>query len=74
MVSVLFVVPVIPLDRNISRFKILKCLGGPIPQLGLGLSTGGSPYRLYVNFLSIPPKVVDIGSWESFASLESGIL
>ena len=54
-------------------FKILRCLGGPIPQLGLGLSTGGSLYRLYLHFLSISPKVFDIGSWESFASLESGI-
>jgi hypothetical protein len=33
-VSVPFSVPVLPLDRNISGLKYLRCLGGPTPQPG----------------------------------------
>ena len=29
-----FFSPVFPLDRNISRLKILRCVGGSIPQPG----------------------------------------
>lgn len=35
-VSVPFFVPAFPLDRNISGLKILKWVGGPIPQRGVG--------------------------------------
>ena len=27
-------VPIFPLDRNISELKILRCMGGPTPQMG----------------------------------------
>ena len=33
-VSVHFFVPVFPLDMNISELKILRCVGGSIPQRG----------------------------------------
>lgn len=36
-----FFVLVLPLDKNIFGFKFLKCVYGPILQLGPYLSTGG---------------------------------
>ena len=35
-----FFVLVFPLDKNISGLKILRCVGGPIPQLLEVVSTG----------------------------------
>jgi hypothetical protein len=69
-----FFVPVFPLDRNISGLKTLRCVGGPIPQLGAHadllevVSTG-----CISSLLGILATVIAIGSWEPLASLESGI-
>jgi hypothetical protein len=67
-VSVPFIFPAFPLDRNISLFKILRCIGDPITQTG-------SNFLLY--FFPDPVNIVQIivqyplGKWKLKHSFEN---
>jgi hypothetical protein len=50
----LFLVPVFPLDRNISGLKMLRCVGGTIPQLGAYLLEVVSPFCWVFQLKSSP--------------------
>jgi hypothetical protein len=69
----IFFVPVFPLDKKISGLNKFEMHGWPHP------STGDLAHLLEVvsigcisSLLGISDKVMDIGSWELLASLESG--
>jgi hypothetical protein len=67
-----FFVPAFPLDRDNSRSKILRWLGGPSAGCHVYLLLEGVSSGSISPLLGISTNVIPIGSWKPPTSLVSG--